>query len=190
MEQEILTEEKKVQNFELFKKKLSSIGVDSNVLMEKYGERIKNGTYSPSNAESFICGDGTLLNSILRTLTPIALKLNGILPEEKRVDNISLIKICLLHQLAKSVMFIPNTNSWEVENRKLLYKYSDYSYALKMGMRSIAMCIECGIQLTENELEAVSNLDRDENKQTRYYSSVLATLLKQAMELTELINKK
>lgn len=184
-----IADEKKSQNLELFKKKLGEVGIDSSILFEKYGENLKQGTYSISDSETSLCGDGTLLNTVMRTLTPIAIKLNGILPENKQVDIKSIIKVCLLHQISKSSMYTPNSNTWEVENRKIYYKYSNYQYALKMGMRSIAMCMECNIPLTENELEAISNLDREETSQTKFYSSPLAIILKQACDLTNLIGR-
>lgn len=186
---EILTEEKINLNFELFKKKLSSI-VDATKLIDNYGELLKKATYSFSNKESEFCGEGFLLNTILRVLTPNALKINELLPEEKRVDVNSIIKVCLLHQISKSTMVVLNDNKWEIENRGMIYKFLPSNVALKCGMRSVAICIQCGIELTEEELEAMSNLDKEEDKQMKYYSSPLAIILKQANELTEIVNKK
>ena len=87
-------------------------------------------------------------------------------------------------------MVSQNSNTWEVENRGLLYKFNTSTTALKMGMKSISMCFESGIQLSEMEVEAISNLDRDEDKQTRYYSSPLSVILRQAVELTDLLGRK
>lgn len=189
MEQEVKTENLN-KNLELFKKKLNELGIDSTLLFEKYGEAFKVATYSFTNKETTTCGDGKFLNTILRILTPTAININKILPEEKQVDKNSLVKVCLLSQLSKAVMVSPNTNQWEIENRGILYKFNEFPYAMKMGMRSIAMCMECGISLTENELEAISNLDREDDKQIKYFSSTLSIILKEAIELTEIITKK
>ena len=179
----------KQKNLELFFKKLSEVGIETTTLREIYGEKLINATYTFSNRDNG-CGDGELLNTVLRKLTPMAININKLLPEDKQADQNSLIKVCLLAQISKAVMVSPNENKWEIENRGLLYKFNDSAVALKMGMRSISMCMECGITLTENEIEAISNIDREEDKQMKFFSSPLATVLRQAMELTDLINRK
>lgn len=178
------------KNYELYLKKLSELDIDPTLLVGKFGSKIKIATYNFSNKDCAGCGDGELLQVVLRKLTPTALGINKLLPEEKQIDPKSIIKVCLLSQLSKSVMVVPNTNKWEIENRGMLYKFDDFPYAMKMGMRSVSMCMQCGIHLNDNELEAISNLDREEDKQTKYFSSTLSTILRQAVELTDLINKK
>lgn len=173
------------RHLELFFKKLEGLNISTSSLKEKYGNQLKNATYAFSNKGTMACGDGELLNTVLRVLTPTALDLSNILPTEKQPERDSIIKVCLLSQISKALMVEPNDNNWEIQNRGILYKFIEYPYALKMGMRSIAMCMECGIQLTENELEAISNLDRDDDKQTRFFSSPLSIILRQAMELAE-----
>lgn len=183
--------EQRQKNLNLFKSKLEDCGINTSKLMKLYGEKLQDSTFAFSNKENQFCGDGTLLHTVMRVLTPMALKLNEALSMGgKSVDDKMLIKVCFLHQIAKCVMVSPNDNKWEIENRGLMYKFNDYSFALKMGMRSIAMCIQCGIELTENELEAMSNLDKEETKQTKFYSSPLAVILKQANELTDILSKK
>ena len=187
---ETLNEQRRQQNFELFKKKLQGLGVNTEDLERFFGKDLTNGTYSLANKDNTVCGDGHLLNTILRTLTPIALNLNKLLPEEKQANTESLLKTCLLHQISKCTMMIPNDNKWEIETRGMLYKFNnDYPYALKMGMRSLAMCINCGITLTENEIEAIANLDRDDDKQVKFHSSPLSIVLRQAIELTDIATR-
>ena len=168
--------------------RLETLGIDTSSIISLYGDAIKNATYSFTKKEGEHCGDGTLLQVILRELTPTACKILEFF-EENTVDKNSLIKICFIHQIAKAVMVSPNTNEWEIENRGIMYKFNETSSALKMGMRSVAMCFQCGISLTEQELEAISNLDREEDKQTRFFSSPLSIILKQAIEITEVKNR-
>ena len=54
------------------------------------------------------------------------------------------------------------------------------------------MCQICGINFSTEEAEAMTVNDRDlTDDQARYYSSVMATLVRQANELTYIqINKK
>lgn len=185
-----LTEEQKVKHVELFFDRLRKLGLQVDNFEGLYSEKLKDATYSFSNKDNIACGSGEFLRTVLRTLTPTALKLNELLPEGKRVEEKSVITACLLSQISKIIMVSPNDNKWEIENRGILYKFNEFPYAMKMGMRSIAMCMQCGITLTENEIEAISNIDRDDDKQVKFFSSPLATILRQAMELTDLIIRK
>ena len=58
---------------------------------------------------------------MLKVLTPYAVKLNELLPEDMRVNKNTLVKVCLLHHIAKAVRLVPNDNQWEVEKRLLTY---------------------------------------------------------------------
>jgi hypothetical protein len=47
------------------------------------------------------------------------------------------------------------------------------------------MCFECGIGLSAEEIEAMTVNDRDlTDDQARWYSSVMASIVRQASELT------
>lgn len=186
-----MTNEQKEKNLEIFTKKLSQVCEESAYIIEKYGEKLKNASFTTmddfGNAYS-----GSLLEIVLKVLTPYAVKLNELLPQEQRVDKGILVKICLLHQIAKAVRLIPNDNQWEIEKRKMLWKYDNGLPSIRTGLHSVSMCTECGIQLSIEEIEAMTVNDRDlTDDQARYYSSVMATLVRQANELTYIqINKK
>ena len=84
-------------------------------------------------------------------------------------------------------MFIPNTDEWQKEKQGKMYIYSNYDFALKMCMRSIIIANQLNIQLTPNEYEAMIIMDREvSDKQSEFYSSPLATIIKQANQLTYL----
>ena len=118
-----MTEEIKKKNLNLFFKKLEELGVDTSYLKEKYGMNLFNGSFTNSN-EFGNAYDGSLIEIVLKVLTPYAVRINELLPEEKRADKGTLVKLCLLHQIAKAVRLIPNDNQWEVEKRGLVYKYN------------------------------------------------------------------
>ena len=71
--------------------------VDQASLMEKYGELLKNATFTNSN-EFGNAYDGSLIENVLKVLTPYAVKLNELLPEEQRVDKTILVKVCLFYR--------------------------------------------------------------------------------------------
>ena len=165
----MLSEEIKNKNLQLFFRKLNEIGINTDLLNSKYGESLLNAPYAMLS-NSNLAYDGSFLNTILRILTPYAVNVNNLLPEDKRTDTNSVIKIALLHQVAKCSMFEHNTNQWEIDNRGMVYKYKEYGAALKLGARSIAICSECNISLTPIEIEAMLINDRDDD-QSRFFSN-------------------
>ena len=182
----MITTETKEKNLKLFFKKLSQLGIETSCLEEKYANKILNGSFTNSN-EFGNAYEGSLLEVILKILTPYAVKLNELLPEEKKVDKNTLVKICLLHQLAKAIRLIPNDNSWEIEKRGLVYKYDSELPSIRTGLHSLILCQNCGIEFTVEEAEAMTVNDRDlTDDQARWHSSIMATLVRQASELTYL----
>lgn len=180
----MITQETKEKNLKLFLGKLKKLGVETSFLEERYGEKLLNGTFTNSN-EYGNAYEGSLLEIVLKVLTPYAVRINELLPEETRVDKDALVKICLLHQIAKSVRLIPNDNAWEVEKRNLAFKYDENLPSIRTGLHSVSMCFECGIGLSAEEIEAMTVNDRDlTDDQARWHSSVMASIVRQASELT------
>lgn len=182
----MVTTETKEKNLMLFFKKLSQLGIDTARLEETYGTAIMNGSFTNSN-EFGNAYEGSLLEIVLKTLTPYAVKLNELLPEGKRVNKDTLVKICLLHQLAKAIRLIPNDNAWEIEKRGLVYKYNSDLPSIRTGLHSLIMCQVCGINFSTEEAEAMTVNDRDlTDDQARWHSSIMASIIRQASELTYL----
>jgi hypothetical protein len=173
-------------NFNLWRKKLSEVGVDTSQLIENHGDAILNGTFSNQSSNG-LAYQGSLLQTILYKLTPYALKINEMFPEELRVDKSKLIKVCLLHQIAKSTRLIKNDNEWEIKNRGLEYKYNPSNPSIRCGLQSLQMCNENGIQFTMDEVEAMTVNDRDlSDEQARWHSSLFASIVMQANEMVYL----
>lgn len=77
-------EQKLNTNYLLYIKQLKGVGLDTTLLEEKFGEKIKRATFATST-ESKFCYDGSLLTfsfDLLRT----AIKVNEILPKEVQAD--------------------------------------------------------------------------------------------------------
>lgn len=87
---------------------------------------------------------------------------------------------------------IPNDNEWERDKRGLMYKYDSDLPSIRTGLHSVSMCFDCGIPLTTEEIEAMTINDRDlSDDQARWHASTMATIVRQANELTYVqINKK
>lgn len=187
----MITEEIKKKNYFLYTEKLSKLGVNVEKLCSKYGEALMNGSFTNSN-EFGNAYEGSLLEIVLKVLTPYAVRLNELLPEGQRVDKNSLVKVCLLHHIGKAIKLIKNDNDWEISKRNLVYKYNNELPSIRTGLLSLSMLQECGIELSFDEVEALTVNDRDlTDDQSRWYSSTMATIVRQANELTYItINKK
>lgn len=120
-----------------------------------------------------------------------AVKINALLPEDKQVDKDSLVKVILLSQISKVLMFTPNTNDWEVQKRGMVYTFNNLEGALRMGERSLLIAMNAGVKFTAEEFEAMRILDKssDDDNYAKYYSSMLSTLVKQANEIVMVLNK-
>ena len=58
---------------------------------------------------------GSLVRAAL-DIASYAFNVNNTLPADERWEPRSLVKVCLLCQISKAQIFIPNTNNWEVNN--------------------------------------------------------------------------
>lgn len=181
-----MTEECKEHNLELFFKKLTQLGIETSMLNELIGEKLKECSFAMNNSTS-LCGDGTFIETILKTLTPFAVQLNNMFPEEMRVEQNTLVKVCLLHQIAKAVRLVKNDNSWEVEKRGIFYTYDKSQPSIRTGLHSLIIAQNCGINFTAEEAEAMTVNDRDlTDEQSRWHSSLLSSIVRQASEMTYL----
>ena len=187
----MITEEIKNKNYELYLKKLSQLGIDTTLFAEIAGDKLKEATFTNTN-DFGNAYPGSLIEIVLKVLTPYAVKLNELLPEEQRVDKNTLVKICLLHHIAKAVRLVPNDNQWEIEKRGMVYKYAEDQASIRTGLHSLILAQQAGIQFTPEEAEAMTVNDRDlTDDQARWHSSVMSTIVRQANELTYIqINKK
>lgn len=185
----MISEEMKEKNYILFKKKLETFGVSGEKVDEIFGDKLKNASFALTN-EYGLAYDGSLVHVILRTLTPFAIKINDLLNDNIKVNQDSLIKVCLLHQISKAFMFTPNDNEWEKEKRGMMYKYAPSKVGLKMGLKSVLLAQKLGVTFEEEEVEAMTILDRSsDDNQAKFFSTPLSTVLKEAAELTYLTNR-
>lgn len=171
----------KNNNYLLFQKKLKDYGVNSDVLISKYGELISNSTYG-MNCETGICGDGTLLES-MKKICSIMCELNKLLSDDVKIDISSIVKVAFLGQISKCVMFKKTEDSWKIKHN-ILYEFNPYDFSLKMGIRSIVMCSECGITLSEKEIEAIVSVDKDLTESKNGYNlGILSVIYNSALNI-------
>ena len=123
--------------------------------------------------------EGGLIDHLLR-VGSYAVKFNNALPEEERVDQNSLLKVCLLHQIGKAHLYKPCESEWHRKNQGKMYEFNDDISSMRVGERSIYYAMSHGIKFTEEEYTAIINLDKNDDKMAEYHNSMLGDLLKTA----------
>jgi hypothetical protein len=126
---------------------------------------------------------GGLIDHTILT-TKYAVDINLSLPENIRVDNESLIKVCFLHQIGKSFLYKLCESEWHRKNQGKMYEFKDDMVSMRVGERSAYYALSHGVTLSEEEFQSIVNYDKpDDDKQARWDSSTLGIILRQANDL-------
>ena len=189
MKKEII--EKNFENYRNGLVKILGNTVAEAIINDVGGEQALANASFTNLSDSGAAYDGSLIKNIIK-INQMAKKINGLLPDNMKVPEESLFKVCMLSQISKAVMFERNDNNWEVEKRGILYKFTDVKGALRTGERSILIAMNAGVKFTVEEYEAMKICDRmiDDDNMVRFFSSPLSVVVKQAIELTILTNKE
>lgn len=127
--------------------------------------------------------EGGLIAHML-LVTKYAISINEILPENMRVAQDSLIKVCCLHQIGKAKLYKECTDSWQREKRGVMYEFNESLVSMRVGERSAYYALSTGVKLNDEEYQAIVNYDKDDDdKMAKWHGSMLSTILKQANEL-------
>lgn len=181
--------EKIIKNRDKFEKTYNSNEIFTESLLKFLGENLY--TAPASNMESmYNAFPGGLIDHILK-VTKYAVVLNDSLPENLRVDKKSIIKVCFLHQIGKTFLFKFCESEWHRKNTGKMYDFNEDLVSMKVGERSAYYALSYGVTLTEEEYQSIINFDKSEDdKQSKWYGSILSTLLRQANELSIIECKK
>lgn len=164
-------------NFEKWVKRLQSYDCYSEDMVNEYMELLKKATYG-MNEDSGSAYDGSLLDIVLNKLCLYSFNINNTLSDSMKVDKNSLLRVLLLQHISKCEMFIPQTVDW-LRKKGILYEFNpNIKGQLKTGERSAYMCMKYGINLTEEEYEAIRVIDKDIDDKSQFYASPLATIVK------------
>lgn len=135
--------------------------------------------------------EGGLIDHLLR-VTKHAVSLNEtILPEELRIDKKSIVKVGLLHQIGKAHLYTKCTSEWHITNQGKMYEFNDKLTSMSVAERSIYYLLSYGINLSEDEFQAIINHDKDDSdKQAKYHTNTLGEILKIAIKFAIMEEKK
>lgn len=182
-----LTEETIEKNAAKYFKTGEKRGFMTDEFIEKYGEVLVEAPYSKTD-EGPNCFDGGLLDHVVK-MTKHALDIHANLSEDKKVDEESLIKVCLLHQIGKANMFVKNDSKWHLD-RGINYEFNDETVSLPVATKSLEIANECGIQLSTTEHQAIALYGSEfGNRDFTHESIRIGAIVKAANILTIIDNK-
>lgn len=185
----MITEEKINSNFTLYQKRLAK---DYSVDIEKLDKelpQLKDASFGIS-VDNGCAYPGSLIDKSIK-LTSIAVKINANVLGDDEVDKNSLIKVCMLQHISKAKTLVPNDNEWEINKRGYAYKYNEENTVIKTGALSSYIAMRCGVEFTDEELEAMTIIDRDvDDRQANYYASKLAVVVRTANEILSVLSKE
>jgi len=181
--------EKILKNKEIFLEKNKLYGILTQELLDFLGEDLVTAPAS-SMTSLHNAFPGGLIDHILKT-TKYAIGINKLLLQNNEVDAHSIVKVCFLHQIGKTFLYKWNESEWHRKNQGKIYEYNEELVSLKIGERSAFYALKYGVELTEEEYQAIINYDKsDDDKQSKWYGCTLSTILKQANELAIIEEKQ
>jgi len=182
-----LTQEQIKKNKAIFLKINAEHQIIPDSLVEFLGEGFFNAPASTATSLHNACMGG-LVDDLL-TVAKYANKINAILPPHLQQPAISVHRVSLLSGIGKTFIYTPNTNEYGVKNGKI-YEFAPNTVAMRVGERSAYYAMQ-HMKLTEEEYQALINYDKpDEDLQVKWFGSPLTTILKQAVELAVIDEKR
>jgi hypothetical protein len=121
--------------------------------------------------------EGGLIDHLLK-VAKYAIGINNSLPEDERVDQTSLLKVCLLHGIGKAKLYTLCTSEWHRKNQGKMYEFNEDLVSMRVGERSAYYAISHGVSLTEEEFTAILFFDKTDDKMSEYHNTMLGELLK------------
>lgn len=173
-----LEQEKIVANTKKYFDTATKLGFMNEDLMKFLGEDFIKAPAS-TIADLHNAFEGGLVDHLLR-VGSYAVKINNSLPEDERVDQTSLLKVCLLHQIGKAHLYKPCESEWHRKNQGKMYEFNDNVSSMRVGERSVYYAMSYGVKLTEDEYSAILNFDKNDDKMAEYHNSTVGDMLKTA----------
>ena len=171
-----LDQTKIVSNTKKYFETAKNNGFMNEELIEFLGEDFIKAPAS-SMADYHNAFEGGLIDHLLKVAS-YAVKINNTLPEDERVDQTSLLKVCLLHGIGKAKLYKPCTSEWHRKNQGKMYEFNENLVSMRVGERSVYYLLSHGIKLTEEEFSAILFFDKVDDKMSDYHNSMVGELLK------------
>ena len=171
-----LEQEKIVANTKKYFETATKLGFMNDELMNHLGEAFIKAPAS-SLTEYHNAFEGGLIDHLLR-VGSYAVKINNSLPEDEKVDQTSLLKVCLLHQIGKANLYVPCTSEWHRKNQGKMYEFNEDLVSMRVGERSLYYILSHGIKMTEEEASAILNFGKIDDRMSEYHNSMVGEILR------------
>lgn len=171
-----LEKEKIVSNTKKYFDTATNLGFMNDDLTSFLGEDFIKAPAS-SMADFHNAFEGGLIDHLLN-VAKYAVIINKSLPEDERVDQNSLVKVCLLHQIGKAKLYKPCESEWHRKNQGKMYEFNSDLTSMRIGERSIHYATNNGVKFTDDEYVAILNFEKTDDKMSVYHNSMIGELLK------------
>lgn len=171
-----LSKEKIIANSKKYFETAFENGFMTEELMNFLGEEFIKAPAS-SMLEYHNAFEGGLIDHLLR-VAAYAIRINNSLPEEDKVNQQSLLKVCLLHGLGKAKLYLENNSEWHKKHQGKMYGFNKDLVSMRMGERSAYYALSHGVKLTEEEYAAILFFDKVDDRMSDFHNSMLGELLK------------
>ena len=172
----MLEQTKILDNTKKYFETATKIGFMNEELMKFLGQEFIAAPAS-SMADYHNAFEGGLIDHLLK-VAKNAVNVNNTLPENKRVNQDSLIKVCFLHQIGKTNLYKPCTSEWHRKNQGKMYEFNENLVSMRVSERSLYYAMSHGIKFTEEEFSVIMSYDKTDDKMSEYHNSMLGILLK------------
>jgi hypothetical protein len=172
----MLEQTKILENTKKYFETATKIGFMNDELMKFLGQEFITAPAS-SMVDYHGAFEGGLIDHLLK-VAKCAVNVNNSLPENKRVNQDSLVKVCLLHQIGKTKLYKPCTSEWHRKNQGKMYEFNDNLVSMRVSERSLYYAMSHGIKFTEEEFSAIMFFDKTDDKMSEFHNSMLGELLK------------
>lgn len=172
------------ESYSQWVEKLKEYDLYSESMIEELGEKIQKSPFTMQLRQGGAF-EGGLTYTIINKLCVVGVKLNQLMELNNMsvltCDMRSLVRVLLIQHLAKAVMFELTTEPWKI-NKGDIYQFAPNTVIMKLGERTIALCMKYGIVLTEEEMEAILLCDKEDVN--TLYASPMVNIVKSANTLT------
>jgi hypothetical protein len=172
----MLEQTKILENTKKYFETATKIGFMNEELMKFLGQEFIAAPAS-SMADYYGAFEGGLINHLLK-VAKYAVNVNNSLPEDKRVNHESLVKVCLLHQIGKANLYKPCASEWHRKNQGKMYEFNENLVSMRVSERSLYYAMSHGVKFTEEEYSAIMFYDKNDDKMAEFHNSMLGELLK------------
>lgn len=184
----MISEGKIRKNKEKFAETNAKYNIFTKELEQFLGEDFFIAPASPS-LDMYGCYPGGLVDHSMKVCKH-TINVNNLLPEPMRVDVKTIVRTVFLVPIGKTFLFKLNENEYMQKKGKLYEYRDDEMVIMSVGERSAYYAMKYGVELSEEEYQAILNSDKDPSERfVKGGSRTLSRILKIGFDLAVMEEK-